>query len=351
MGLRLRKSFTICKGVKVDLGKNGPSVSFGTGGLRQIINLNGKKSASSAPGAGIPYATNPSLNKISPEVVISEPKGFSKDNRIAVQEYDRMIETIRGIHKYADDEIDWNIVYNSPEPFNINAIGPKGKLAKEKLNSYEPSVSEKILKFKLDKKLNEFKADVKRSMQEDEELYDGWRNLVDLAGKIMQGDIDSYFEVINEMKPLDDLLEFGIDFEFGANSSDKMHVEFIINYKDIVPYFELSLTQNGKLSKRNLTKTEYYKLVKDYISSSAIRIARDMFALLPVEKTVVHIVEDYLDTQTGDREKITVLSVEFDRQKLNSLNLDSIDPSDAINNFKHNIKFLKMAGLKEVERI
>lgn len=331
MGLRLRKSFTICKGVKVNLGKDGPILSFGTKSLRQAINLNGKKGLSTP--------------------VLNNPEKFSKDSKIAVQEYDGMIDMIRGIHKYADEEIDWNIVYNSPEPFNINALGPKGKLAKEKMNSYEPSVAEKLLKFKLDKKLNKLKAEVRRAMEEDEEVYNGWRNLVDLAGRVIKGNVDSYFEVINELKPLDDLLEFGIDFEFGANSSDAIHVEFVINSKETMPYFSLSLTQAGKLSKRNLAKTEYYELLQDHVSSSSIRIARDMFALLPVEKTVVHIVDDYLDTHTGHREKITVLSVEFDRQTLKSLNFDLINPSDALNNFTHNMKFLKTAGLKAVERI
>jgi len=331
MGLRLRKSFTICKGVKVNLGKDGPILSFGTKSLRQAINLNGKKGLSTP--------------------VLNNPEKFSKDSKIAVQEYNGMIDMIRGIHKYADEEIDWNIVYNSPEPFNINALGPKGKLAKEKMNSYEPSVAEKLLKFKLDKKLNKLKAEVRRAMEEDEEVYNGWRNLVDLAGSVIKGNVDSYFEVINELKPLDDLLEFGIDFEFGANSSDTIHVEFVINSKETMPYFSLSLTQVGKLSKRNLAKTEYYELLQDHVSSSSIRIARDMFALLPVEKTVVHIVDDYLDTHTGHREKITVLSVEFDRQTLKSLNFDLINPSDALNNFKHNMKFLKTAGLKAVERI
>jgi len=331
MGLRLRRSFTICKGVKVNLGKDCPSLSFGAKGLRHSIKLNEKK--------------------ITPVVILNNPKGFSRDNKMAVQEYNKMIETIRGLHKYADEEIDWNIVYNSPEPFNINAIGPKAKLAKEKLNSYEPSVGEKILKFKFDKKVNQLKSEVKRAMEEDEEIYNGWRNLVDLAGSVIKGNIDSYFEVINEMKPLDDLLEFGIDFEFGANSSDAIHVEFVINSKNIIPYFSLSLTQAGKLSKQNLDQAEYHELVRDYIGSSAIRIAKDMFALLPVERSIVHVVDDLLNTQTGNREKITVLSVDFEREILKSLNFDLMEPSDALTNFKHNMNFLKTSGFQAIERV
>lgn len=352
MGLRLRKSFTICKGVKVNLGKMGSSLSFGTRGLRHTINLNAKKvHAEEVPETGASNVLVSSDKKSAPNVLLSDTKEFNRDAKKAVQEYNQMIAVIRGLHKYADEEIDWNIVHNSPEPFNINAIGPRARIAKEKLNNYEPSVSEKIFRFQLDKKLNELKAEVKRSMQEDEEIYNGWRNLVDLAGNIIRGNIDSYFEVINEMKPLDDLLEFGIDFEFGANSSDTIHVEFVIDSKTVVPYFSLSLTEHGKLTKKNLTKTLYYELIQAYVSSSAIRIARDMFALLPVEKTIVHIVDNRLNTQNGNIEKITVLSVEFDRKKLNSLNFDLINPAEALNNFRYNMNFSKTWGLEAVDRI
>ena len=88
-----------------------------------------------------------------------------------------------------------------------------------------------------------------------------------------------------------------------------MEVEFNVKSDAIVPDYSLSLTKTGKLSKKALTKTAYYQIVQDYVCSCAIRIARDLFALLPLNTVVVHAVEDRLNTATGHTEEVTVLSV------------------------------------------
>ncbi len=74
-------------------------------------------------------------------------------------------------------------------------------------------------------------------------------------------------------------------------------------------------------------------------------------ALLPVDTVVVYAVDSFLNTATGHTEDVTVLSVAFDRNTLSRLNFQLVDPSDALQNFRYNMKFLKTSGLKPVERI
>ncbi len=80
-------------------------------------------------------------------------------------------------------------------------------------------------------------------------------------------------------------------------------------------------------------------------------IARDMFAILPVQNVIVHAVDNVLNTSTGHNEDITILSVNYDRIKLNKLNFATIDPSNSMQNFIHNMKFLKTSGFKSVSRV
>lgn len=56
MGLRVRKSFTIAKGVLVTVGKTGVGMSVGTRGLRHSIHSSGRRTSSiGIPGSGISY--------------------------------------------------------------------------------------------------------------------------------------------------------------------------------------------------------------------------------------------------------------------------------------------------------
>ena len=52
------------------------------------------------------------------------------------------------------------------------------------------------------------------------------------------------------MNPFDDLLEFGSDFEFGANNSKVIEVEFKVKSDSVVPNYTLSLTQTASFHKR-----------------------------------------------------------------------------------------------------
>ena len=58
-----------------------------------------------------------------------------------------------------------------------------------------------------------------------------------------------------------------------------------------------------------------------------------------------------LDAQVGRIDNITILSVKIDKATLEKLNFDLIDPFDALNNFEHNVKFLKTRGFQPVERL
>ena len=58
-----------------------------------------------------------------------------------------------------------------------------------------------------------------------------------------------------------------------------------------------------------------------------------------------------VNTQTGHLEDQVVVSAIVPRETLKSINLKNIDPSDALNNFIHNIKFRKTKGFDAVEKI
>lgn len=289
MGLNFRKSISLGKGLKLNLGTKSAGLSFGVKGARYSINTNGTRRATfGIPGTGLSYTKSFGTKKGKTER--AKKKELEKNEEV-VQEYQEQVEEVIGIHRTGVDAIDWNRVETIP------------------------------------------------------------RKLAGLQEKVLQGDIDAYYEVIEKAEPFDELVAFGSEFEIGTEDSKCMVAEFNIKEEDVIPDTMVTLTETGKVSEKKMTKTAYYEMLQDYVCSVMIRMARDLFALLPVDKVIVHAVDDGVNTATGNKEELTYVSVIFDRATFDKINLDAIDPSDSLSNFEYNMKFGKTTGFKPVVKL
>lgn len=291
MGLNFRKSISLLPGVKLNLNKKSAGLSFGVKGARYSINTSGQRRATvGIPGTGISYTKTFGDKKKSAKTDRAKKKELEKNQEV-VQDYNEQVGEIIGIHRTGVDVIDWNRIETVP------------------------------------------------------------KKLASLQTRVLEGDIDAYYEVIEAVEPFAELVEFGSQFELGTENPKLMVAEFNIKEEDVIPDTMVTLTEAGNVSEKKMTKTAYYEMLQDYVCSVMIRIARDMFALLPVDKVIVHAVDNALNTATGNREEVTYVSVIFDRATFNKINLDAIDPSDALSNFEYNMKFGKTTGFKPVVKL
>lgn len=291
MGLNFRKSISLLPGVKLNLNKKSAGLSFGVKGARYSINTSGQRRATvGIPGTGISYTKTFGDKKKSAKTDRAKKKELEKNQEL-VRDYNEQVDEIIGIHRVGVDAIDWNRVETIP------------------------------------------------------------RKLSGLQTRVLEGDIDAYYEVIEEVEPFAELVDFGSEFELGTENPHLMVAEFNIKEEDVIPDTMVTLTEAGNVSEKKMTKTAYYEMMQDYVCSVMIRIARDMFALLPVDKVIVHAVDNALNTATGNQEEVTYVSVIFDRATFNKINLDAIDPSDSLSNFEYNMKFGKTTGFKPVVKL
>lgn len=56
-----------------------------------------------------------------------------------------------------------------------------------------------------------------------------WQYYHSMASKVLSGDIDAYLQLIYEVNPLDDLLAYGGNYEFGTDNPSRIEVEFTVN--------------------------------------------------------------------------------------------------------------------------
>ena len=136
---------------------------------------------------------------------------------------------------------------------------------------------------------------------------DTHRYCMQMASRILSGDVDAYLEVIERMRPVDDLALYSGDFEFGTDSPTYIEVEFCAYPERVL--------QNGSSD----------MLLEEFVSAVAVRVARDLMALLPVSKVLTHIEID------GN----TVLSVNFARGELGLKNFRSNSAADIVRAFPH----------------
>ncbi len=339
MGLNFRKSISLGKGLKLNLSKSGPSVSFGKSGFRQSVNLKGQaRTTVGIPGTGIYYTKNTNVKN-----VVSGLTGKANDAKNKKAADTKAAKAPKGAKAAGA------------------AAGAAGVAAGTK--AAKPAVNEELIAASK-AKVEEFAAGIEalKSVHKQSDGYIDWeaiangavgqfKELQPFAQSVLAGDIDAYFNVIAEVGPFDDLLEYGSGFEVGTDDPKVMQIEFQVKSDDVVPTQYPDMKASGELVMKDFTKSAYYELVQDYVSSTMLRVARDTFALLPVQYVLVHAVDKILNPATGNDEEVTIASVKIKRDALATLNFERIDPSDCLESFESNVKFKKTTGYAPVDRV
>lgn len=365
MGLQFRKSIKICKGVNLNISKTGVGISVGTKGARYSMHSSGRRTATvGIPGTGLYYTKNLANAKkktSKKDTAAAKTNTSAKAAAAAAQQsqeaveafeqYENYIEVIRNVHRDCDIAMNWNVIANRPLPFKEGEKGPKELKAQQDYDNYRPSLAEQIMKNREQERRAELQAAVEEARKQDAEDLAEQTESKEFAKRMIAGDLDAYCEAIENADPFAELAELGSGFEFGTDDPTHMEIEFTIKAKDVIPETQLSLTKTGKLSEKAMSKSAYYDIMQDYVCSCSIRLARELFAAVPVDTVTVHAVDVVLDTATGHDAEATILSVKFDRNSFLDINFDRIDASDLVCSFPHNMKFAKTTGFKPVERI
>ena len=345
MGLNFRKSISLGKGLKLNLSKSGPSVSFGKSGFRQSVNLKGQaRTTVGIPGTGIYYTKNTNVKN-----VVSGLTGKAQEAK-----------NKKAAGKAAAEPK----AAKAPKGTKAAAGVAAGAAAGATAAAAKPAVNEELIAASK-AKVEEFAAGIEalKSVHKQSDGYIDWeavangavsgqmKELQPFAQSVLAGDIDSYFKVIAEVGPFDDLLEYGSGFEVGTDDPSLLEIEFQVKSDDIIPTQYPDMKASGEIVMKDVTKSAYYELVQDYVSSTMLRVARDTFALLPVRQVIIHAVDKVLNPATGNDEEVTIASVKIKRDALATLNFERIDPSDCLESFESNVKFKKTTGYAPVDRV
>ena len=119
-----------------------------------------------------------------------------------------------------------------------------------------------------------------------------WEFYRKYADRVLKGDLQAYVDVLSAANPLGDLTPFAANLQMRTPDADTLQASY-----ECCP--------------------EYMKKARDlYLCGLSLRIARDLFAVLPVRRVQVEA------TENG----VTVFRNTFDRDDLRNMNFKFLDP-------------------------
>lgn len=362
MGLRFRKSVTLCKGVKLNFSKSGTSITLGQKGFRKTISSTGKVTTTiGIPGTGIYYtdtkkiwgkhnisestrktsgkddfkfdgatdtAISARISEIKRDTTNVLVEQMEKHNSKDVH-YSRYLNMELLYQNYRTQHVENNTVVKIEDELTEKEIPwDYGKYAKNKETAYDIEAEDLLWTdlitvhnpdVVIEQKAEEVShIDIPAYFNSDmiKEIYTScdqtilWKDIMLGAGaadlymnqekwdyckcvaeQIINKNVDTYLKIIEDLKPVDDLLLYGGEFDFGTDDGRYIETEFRV--------FPEEVLEDGVNS----------KLLSDYIFSVSLRVARDIMAMLPIEVMIVHAVID----------DVTVLSVVFERDILEDI--------------------------------
>ena len=275
-----------------------------------------------------------------------------------VQLYENQIDLLLTVHKKCSDIWDWEAIRSSGPPISPSMSRTHEEAAQAELDGFKPGVFGHLRR-RTESKSDELVRAVEEARRADDDEYQEalqayereyteWETTRELAGRILAGSAEAYLDAIRQIGLFSDISELGSTIEFQAESSSLVEATLHVNSEQVIPSEVKSLLKSGKLSVKQMPKGRFYELYQDYVCGCVLRVARELFALLPIAMTIINANGNILNTKAGYMEEQPILSVVIPRQTLEELNFEMLDPSDSMSNFVHRMTFTKTKGFSAV---
>ncbi len=252
--------------------------------------------------------------------------------RLEVDTFENALEVLISVHKEQTDPIDWMGILASIPP-----IPPRRqshhelKMRRRLAVSSGWQNSSAIIEQAQHKDEQEYQEALQRHSHEHAE----WAKLSSLARRVLSGEHEAYIEAVNDLSPFAELANIGSSLHFSVHSARIIECTLDTNGRKAIPAEIKSLTSSGKVTVKPMPKARFVEIYQDYMCGCVLRVAREIFGLLPVDTLIISAAAESLDTSTGQTLNRPFLSVILSRDMVKKLNFEMLDPSDSILGFTH----------------
>lgn len=289
-----------------------------------------------------------------------EKQRHLEDCHSFVARYNFQVDELVSYHKSCSPFVNWEEMRLKKEPITPIRKYEKAIKVKLQLKYDKPNFLINFLKLKkLVKKILMIK--LINARKDDKKLFDDefkifnvvhakWDKEKKLSDRVYVNDIGAYEEFVLSENTFNKIGSIGtrVDISFDRK---KFEVKIKVNNEDIIPRNSYFLLKSGKLSEKEIPRTQFYRSYQDHVCSVVLRIARELTTIFPLDEVVVTAIGDILNSTTGNIEEQVILSAQIPKATLARFNMRNINPSDAMKNFRHNMNFKSGVGFSPVEKI
>ena len=280
---------------------------------------------------------------------------------LEVERYNNYVEVLCSIHKDHGPRVSWKTMARAAEP-PPPVRSDAGEQEAQRIEAeYSPGILDRMLG-REETKRAQLAADVEQARGADEAAYqrahqdwraahEDWKDTKAIAERVLIGEPKALLEAIEVVDPFSEIGELGTRLRFRMEQPDLLEAEIEVHSDTVVPKEAKSLLRSGKLSVKAMPKGKFNELFQDYVCSCVLRVANELFRILPIERVIVTARDTLLNPATGHLEEAPIVSVLVPRATLQRLNLQNIDPSDSMQNFLHRMSFKKAKGFEPVEAL
>jgi hypothetical protein len=255
--------------------------------------------------------------------------------RLEVETHDNRLEVLLSVHKERGEVQDWRYVEATLPPAAPQKGAHHELRAKQLLCIDFEQQSATAAEALVEQARMRDEHDYSEAMQSYAQDRSQWEKDTTLARRVLCGEHKAYIEALTQFNPLTEIADLGSSAHFVVHGSKLLECTLKVNGVQAIPGEVKSLTASGKVSVKTMPKSRFHEIYQDYVCGCVLRVAWEVFALLPVESLIVTALADWLDPGTGRTTERPVLSVGMHRGSLEALDFERLDPPDALEGFLH----------------
>ncbi len=244
--------------------------------------------------------------------------------RLEVETYESGLEVLLSVHKEQGEVWDWLELATALPPHS-----PR------KFSRHELKVRQRAANQTLDEARAQDEREFQEALQAHRQEMAEWERMKTIARRILAGEHRAYTEALIEFSALAEISDLGSALHFTVHSATLVECGLKVNGRQAIPIELKALTSTGNVSVKPMPKARFHEIYQDYVCGCVLRVAREVFALLPIETVLVTASVNALDRSTGQTVEQRVLSAAISRAALGRLDFEHLDPSDAIENLPH----------------